>query len=144
MVTTVCRNRIFMEPMRHLSIHPRGFIFFPFGAGEGVGWNFYVPIVLSIMFLKFSMGSPWYFPSSPCVPQGCSQYHLTLSHILCPKLSPVHLHIGEPNSILTHWNYYFGEPPKFWFLRKYMVMGNQNGPLKKRKEEKEAELGRHV
>ncbi len=58
MVTTVCRNRIFMEPMRHLSIHPRGFIFFPFGAGEGVGWNFYVPIVLSIMFLKFSMGSP--------------------------------------------------------------------------------------
>jgi hypothetical protein len=33
MVTTMSRNRICMEPMRRLNIHPTGFTFFSFGVG---------------------------------------------------------------------------------------------------------------
>jgi hypothetical protein len=36
MVATMSRNRICMEPMRRLNIHPTGFIFFSLGVGGEV------------------------------------------------------------------------------------------------------------
>jgi hypothetical protein len=35
MVATMCGNRICMQPMSRLNIHPRGFIFFPSREGAG-------------------------------------------------------------------------------------------------------------
>jgi hypothetical protein len=70
MVATMSRNRICMTPMRLLNIHPRGFIFSPWGGRGGKGRLrmkvFYscVPIMFlvcshmfSIMFPKFPMCS---------------------------------------------------------------------------------------
>jgi hypothetical protein len=35
MVATMSRNRICMQPVSRLNIHPGGFIFSPFGEGAG-------------------------------------------------------------------------------------------------------------
>jgi hypothetical protein len=64
MATTVCRNRTFMESLKHLSIHPRGFIFFLWGQGKGVGWNFYVPQVFNGFLMMFPNSKDGKVPSS--------------------------------------------------------------------------------
>ncbi len=38
--------------------------------------------------------------SSQHVPQGCSQYHLILSHMVCPQFSPSHLHRWAKGNVL--------------------------------------------
>ncbi len=76
MATTMCSNRTFMEPMRHISMHPKRFIFFPSGAGErsrmeilcsyrALNYNPQVFNGFLMMLPKFFIRLPRVFPISP-------------------------------------------------------------------------------
>jgi hypothetical protein len=93
MVTDSFGNRIFMQPMGRLSMHSKCLDFFLSGGG-GAGGRGRI-FSFTNMFPIRSLGSP-------CVPQGCSQYHLALIPYLLPQSPPLLTYIGGPKGEALH------------------------------------------
>ncbi len=118
-------NRICMQAMRQLNVHPRGFSLFSLGGREEDG--FFLNSWVSIMLLSCSH----IFPRFPM----CASRILPITpHFIpypLPKVfpfSPVYTWAKE--ELLMHRNCYFGEPPKFLFL---CVRGQSKWPIVKKK-----------